>query len=67
MLKKTVFSPAQPQRAKTRLVPGKAAGESQLEAYPLGRTARQIRNQQVAVEDFDELRMTHKEQRVSAR
>ena len=40
-------SPAQPRRAETRLVPGKAAGESKLEAYPLG-----------YVEDFDEPRTT---------
>ena len=47
------FSPAQPWRAarlsspkpKTRLVPGKAAGELKPEAYPLG-----------YVEDFDESR-----------
>ena len=45
MLKKTTFSPAQPWRAKTRLVPSKAAGESKPEAYPQG-----------YVEDFDESR-----------
>ena len=47
MLKKTAFSPAQPWRATTRLVPGKAAGDSKPEAYPLR-----------YVEDFDELRTT---------
>jgi len=56
MLKKTAFSPAQPWRAKTRLVPGKAAGESQPEAYPLG-----------YVEDCNEPRTMHEEKRVSAR
>ncbi len=45
MLKKATFSPAQPWRAKTRLVPSKAAGESKPEAYPQG-----------YVEDFDEPR-----------
>jgi hypothetical protein len=40
-------SPAQPRRAETRLVPGKAAGESKPEAYPLG-----------YVEDFDDPRTT---------
>ena len=45
MFKTASFSPAQPWRADTRLVPGKAAGESKPEAYPLG-----------YVEDFDELR-----------
>ena len=45
MLKKAAFSPTQPWRAKTRLVPGKAAGESKPEAYPLG-----------YVQDFDEPR-----------
>ena len=44
MLKKADFSPAQPPRAKTRLVPGKAAGESKPEAYPQGRTVRRIRS-----------------------
>jgi hypothetical protein len=39
------FSPAQPWRAKTRLVPSKAADESKPEAYPQG-----------YVEDFDESR-----------
>jgi hypothetical protein len=39
------FLPTQPWRAKTRLVPSKAAGESKPEAYPLG-----------YVEDFDEPR-----------
>jgi len=39
------FSPAQPWRAETRLVPGKAAGELKPEAYP-----------QWCVEDFDEPR-----------
>jgi hypothetical protein len=38
-------SPAQPRRAETHLDPGKAAGESKPEAYPLG-----------YVEDFDEPR-----------
>ena len=56
MLKKTAFSPAQPWRAKTHLVPGKAAGESQPETYPLG-----------YVEDCDELKTTQEEERVSAR
>src|SRR5438874_4512389 len=36
VLKKSAFSPAQPRRAKTRHSAGKAAGESQPEAYPLG-------------------------------
>ena len=45
MLKKAPFSPAQPWRAKTRLIPSKAAGVSKPEAYPL-----------VYVEDFDEPR-----------
>ena len=45
--KRSAFSPAQHQRAKTRLVPSKAAGESKPEAYPLG-----------YVEDFDESRTT---------
>jgi hypothetical protein len=56
MLKKTTFSPSQPWRAKTRLVPSKAASESKLEAYPLG-----------YVEDFDEPRTTRGKERVSAR
>ena len=47
MLKKADFSPAQPPRAKTRLVPGKAAGESKPEAYSRG-----------YVEDFYEPRTT---------
>src|SRR5689334_25039656 len=47
MLKKATVSPSQPWRAETRLVPGKAAGESKLEAYPLG-----------YVEDFEEPRTT---------
>ena len=34
MLKKATFSPAQPWRAKTRLVPSKAAGESKPEEVP---------------------------------
>ena len=42
--KRSAFSPAQPRRAETRLVPGKAASESKLEAYPLGRTVRRIRS-----------------------
>jgi hypothetical protein len=33
-------SPAQPERAETRLVPGKAAGRLRTEAYPLGYVAR---------------------------
>ena len=45
MLKQSLFSPAQPQRAKTRPSAGKAAGESKPEAYPWG-----------YVEDFDESR-----------
>ena len=43
--KRPDVSPAQPWRAKTRLVPNKAADESKPEAYPLG-----------YVEDFDESR-----------
>ena len=38
------FSPAQPWRDETRVVPSKAAGESKPEAYPLGRTVRRIRS-----------------------
>ena len=36
MLKKVAFSPAQPQRAKTRRSAGKAAASEEPEAYPLG-------------------------------
>ena len=36
MLKKATFSPAQPWRAKTRLVPSKAAASEGPEAYPRG-------------------------------
>jgi len=33
MLKKATFSPAQPWRAKTRLVPGKAAASEEAKRY----------------------------------
>ncbi len=36
MLKKASFSPAQPWRAETRLLPSKAAASEWPEAYPLG-------------------------------
>ena len=36
MLKKADFSPAQPWRAETRLVPSKAAASEGPEAYSLG-------------------------------
>ena len=45
MLKTVNFSHPPTPRAKTRLIPGKAAGDSNPEAYPLG-----------YVEDFDEPR-----------
>jgi len=41
---KATFSPAQPWRAKTRFVPGKAAASEDPEAYHLGRTVRRIRS-----------------------
>ena len=34
------FSPAQPWRAETRLIPSKAAGSGATEAYPRGYVAR---------------------------
>ena len=36
MLKRATFSPSQPWRAKTRLVPGKAAGDARTGGVPLG-------------------------------
>ena len=59
--------PRQPLRPGTHLVPSKAAGEKEPEAYPQGRTVRRIRSTTSVraaelvrrpgpVEDFDELR-----------